>query len=100
MSVKNNIDSSLQKKLGVEINDDKPENTYRLNNSEHYFEPNNTSFKKINMFYELTKDIRNLKPLSKIQLEYVKTLPKEKIIELLEIYNICLKTMNMLLEKI
>ena len=46
------------------------------------------------MFYELTKDIRNLKPLNEIQLTYVKNLPKEKIIELLEIYNLCLKTIN------
>jgi hypothetical protein len=42
-----------------------PPSTYGLNNSEriipqHYFEQDNQSFKEIDMFYELTKDIRNL----------------------------------------
>lgn len=83
----------------------KPPTTYGLCNSkrlipEHYFEPNNKSFKEIDMFYELTKDIRNLKPLNDLQLEYIKTLPKEKIVEVLDIYNQCLKNINELLERI
>jgi hypothetical protein len=46
------------------------------------------------MFYELKKDVRNLTPLTNIQLNYVKTLTKEQIVELLEIYNNCLESMN------
>ena len=104
----NNLNSSLQKELGIKnINDIypcdwEPPTEYELNNSnriipEHSFEKDN-KFKDIDMFYELTKDIRNLKPLNEIQLKYVKTLPKEKVIELLEIYNLCLKNINSLLE--
>jgi len=105
-----NINSSLKKELCIEYNDKeeylksdwKPPSTYGLNNSEriipqHYFEPNNKSFKEIDMFYELTKDIRNLQPLTDIKLNYIKSLPKEKIIELLELYNLCLKNINELL---
>lgn len=104
----NNINPSLKKDLGLEeptvpfFSDWIPPTTYGLNNSEriipeHYFEEI-TGFKEIDMFYELSKDIRNMKPLNKIQLSYVKKLPKEKIIELLKIYNICLKTINELFE--
>lgn len=108
----NNLNASLQKELEIEcynyINTDwKPPSTYGLNNSErvipeHYFEKDKkeNQFLQIDMFYKLTKDIRNLKPLSKIQLEYVKTLPKEKILELLEIYNTCLQNINTLLERL
>ena len=77
---------------------------YGLNNSDkiipsHYFNQDE-KFKDIDLFYELTKDIRNLKPLSNQQLEYVNTLPKEKIINLLNIYNECLDNINNILEKI
>ena len=60
----------------------------------HYLEQKYDSFKELDMFYELTKDIRNFKPLNEIQLTYVKKLSKEKIIELLKIFNICLKTIT------
>lgn len=52
------------------------------------------------MFYELTKDIRNLKPLNRIQLDYIKTLPKEKILEIVEIYNLCLKNIEEFLARV
>ena len=106
-----NINPSLKKELGIKCDDDyqnylkndwEPPETYGLNNSEriipqHYFNSNYKYFKDVDMFYELTKDIRNLQPLNKIQLNYVKKLPKEKIIELIEIYNSCLKNMNELI---
>ena len=41
--------------------------------------------------YDLEKEIRNMQPLTKEQLEFVKTLPKEKIIELLELYNLSME---------
>ena len=98
----NNLNASLQKELEIECY-----NYINTNNSErvipeHYFEKDKkeNQFLHIDMFYELTKDIRNLKPLSKLQLEYVKTLPKEKILELLEIYNTCLQNINTLLERL
>lgn len=108
----NNLNSSLKKELGLEnmndykspfISDLQPPTSYGLDNSqriipEHYFGSNQKSFKEIDMFYELTKDIRNLKPLNDIQLTYVKNLPKEKIIELLKIYNSCLESINQLFE--
>ena len=112
----NNINPSLKKELN--INDDIvyqdsldnliniwiPPTTYGLNNSEriipiHYFDDNNDSL-NINMFYELTKDVRNLIPLNEIQLNYVKTLPRQKIIELLELYNFCLKNINKIIDKL
>jgi hypothetical protein len=40
-----------------------------------------------------------LKPLNEIQLNYIKTLPKEKILELLEIYNNDIRPGNLMLDK-
>lgn len=40
-------------------------------------------------FYELVKDIRNLKKLSPQQMQYIKSLPDNKKMELFEIYNEC-----------
>jgi len=107
-----NINPSLEKELGLKRLDNykfilennwKPPKLYGLENSEriipeHYFEHNSNNFKEIDMFYELTKDVRNLKSLSKIQLDYIKTLKKEQIIELLEIYNSCFESIVKLLE--
>ena len=117
----NNINESLKKELNLSndeitlnynkpnkmqenISNWKPPSTYGLQNSdriipEHYLSQN-PDFQDIDMWYELTKDIRNLKPLSKIQLNYIKTLPKDKILELLEIYNLCLKSIEQLLMRL
>ena len=46
------------------------------------------------MFYEIIREIRNLKELNETQLEYIKTLPKEKLIELLLLYNNCFYSIN------
>jgi hypothetical protein len=40
-----------------------------------------------NIYYTLTKNIRNFTELTTEELEYIKTLPKENLIELIEIYN-------------
>lgn len=103
-----NINPSLQKELGINYHIDvtntdwTPPNTYGLNNSErtipeHYF---SEKFKEIDMFYELTKDIRNLHPLTELQLNYIKTLPREKIIELLDLFNTCLHAINNIFERL
>ena len=105
----NNINPSLKLEIGIEQNESvnntffsdwKAPSTYGLNNSkriipEHYFENDKKYyFKEIDMYYELIKDIRNLRPLNDIQMSYIKTLPKEKILELLDVYNLCLKTID------
>ena len=112
----NNINPSVKKELNINddivyqnsldnlINNWIPPTTYGLNNSEriipiHYFYDNNDIL-NINMFYELTKDVRNLIPLNEIQLNYVKTLPLKKIIELLELYNFCLQNINEIIDKL
>ena len=49
-------------------------------------------------YYEIIKDdIRNLRPLNKYQLEFVKNLSHEQKNELLEIFNSCLETVSGLL---
>lgn len=53
----------------------------------------------IEKIYDLEKEIRNMRPLTKEQLEYVKTLPKEKIIELLELYNLSMECLIMVFMK-
>ena len=50
-----------------------------------YYEPPKNLQDKT--YYKLTHNIRNLKELSKEELDYIKTLPKENLIELIEIYN-------------
>lgn len=94
----NNISPSIRQELGL-LKDDEitvksnwiPPTTFGLTNSQriipaHYF---TKEFKEIDMFYEISKDIRNLHPLKQEQLNYIKMLPKEKIIELIELYNHC-----------
>lgn len=104
----NNLNESLLKELNVNINSPNnklndwiPPKTYGLCNFErlnpqHYLDHNNP-LKPIDMFYEITKDIRNLVPLNEVQLNYIKTLSKEKILELLQLYAECFKTINELL---
>lgn len=48
--------------------------------------------------YLIEKDIRNLIPLKKEQLEFIKTLPKEKLIEFIEIFNLCIDKIQIILE--
>lgn len=55
---------------------------------------------KPDMYYEITKDIRNIKQLSPDQINYIKTLPKEKIIEIIELYNECIYKINQIILKL
>ena len=83
----NNLNPSLKTLIGLEndsrnhfFTDWQPPATYGLENSEriipeHYFD-STLGFNEINMFDELIKDIRNMKPLNDIQLNHVKKLPK------------------------
>ena len=49
-------------------------------------------------YFEIIKDdIRNLRPLNKYKLEYIKSLPNEYKDELLEIFNSCIETVNQIL---
>ena len=49
-------------------------------------------------YFEIIKDdIRNLRPLNKYKLEYIKSLPNEYKDELLEIFNSCIETVNKIL---
>lgn len=52
--------------------------------SSNYEKPKNLSD---NEYYTLTQNIRNLQQLTPEEIEYIKTLPKENLIELIEIYN-------------
>ena len=79
----------------------KPKEKEKLSEQEHSSSIENTNSitqpLEIDMFYELTKDIRNLKPLTHTQLNYIQTLPKEKILEVLEIYNYCFQSIEQVL---
>lgn len=97
----NNMDDSLS--TFINSNGKIPQ-TYGLNNYErtigqHYFVSDKKN-KEIDMFYELTKNIRNFKPLDSNQLNYVTNLPKDKILELIQIYNTCFHSVNQIFEKI
>lgn len=50
--------------------------------------------------YELMKNIRNYYYLSNIELEFIKTLPKKKLIEIIEIVNINTIRMNELFKEL
>lgn len=106
-----NLNESLKKELGLNYeNNDNEENNkwvppteYGLNNSkriitEHYV-CKDKNFNEIDMFNELKKDIRNFRPLEKIQLDYIKTLNNEQILELINIYNECLISVNYIIDK-
>lgn len=108
----NNVNEAIKKEIGLYINsnnnnihnDWKPPKSYGLGNSDpiipsHYINKNNP-FQEIDLFYELTRDIRNLKPLCKSQLDYIKTLNKEEVLQLIEIYNDCLYAVTNMLERI
>jgi len=40
-----------------------------------------------NTYYKLTQNIRNLQPLSKDEIDFIQTLSKENLIEIILIYN-------------
>jgi hypothetical protein len=109
----NNMNPSLKKALGIKDKNNTIKDlnldwvaptTYGLNNStpiipSHYLDKKNP-LKEIDMSHELVKDIRNLKPLDEIQLKYISSLSKEKVIELLRIYNEVLYSVDDLLQNL
>ena len=50
-------------------------------------------------YYKICIDVRNMKTLTSQQMDYVRTLPKDKLVELVEIYNMIMETVNYLIEK-
>ena len=52
-----------------------------------------------NELYNLTKRIRNMKLLNKNEMEFIQTLPTEKLLEIIEIYNNCMKVVNEIIMK-
>ena len=65
-----------------------------------YYHLHNSSSKitSINYYGIIKDDVRNLRPLNKYQLEFVKTLTHEQKNKLLEIFNSCLETVSELLQ--
>lgn len=108
----NNINEAIKKEIGLNTVNDSihintnwtPPTTYGLCNSEpiipSYYINKENPCQEIDLFYELTKDIRNLKPLCKSQLDYIKTLDKEQVVKIINIYNECLYAVTNMLEKI
>jgi hypothetical protein len=71
-----------------------PPATHGLGNSERIipaeYLDTNRPLHNLNFFETIKIDVRNLKPLSKFQLNYISTqLSKENIMELIQIYNDC-----------
>ena len=71
-----------------------PPSTHGLGNSERIIPAEhldiNRPLHNLNLFETIKIDIRNLKPLSEFQLNYISShLNKENIMELIEIYNEC-----------
>ena len=100
-----------KKLLELGINDIKFEENYdwtpptenRLKNSDYiipqYYQLHKNPKKIFTIdYFEIIKDdIRNLRPLNKYKLEYIKSLPNEYKDELLEIFNSCIETVNQIL---
>jgi hypothetical protein len=95
-----NINPSLKRELGLpetELDDEcdwTPPSTHGLGNSERIIPEEyldiNRPLSNLNFFETIKIDVRNIKPLSKFQLNYISThLSKENIIELIQIYNDC-----------
>ena len=45
-------------------------------------------------YYEINKDIRNYKKLSRIEIEFIKKLPKENLLEIIETYDSCIENID------
>lgn len=104
-----NVCKRLSKELGLnEISYDEsilyePPKEHGLQNSNviipEYYKLHNHPSKIFDIdYYEIIKDdIRNLRPLNKYQLEYIKQLSHENKNELFDIFNSCIKSINTLL---
>jgi len=62
--------------------------------------PNNNNIpvtiKNCKIYYELQKNIHKCQPLSKNELDYIKTLPRENLIDIVNIYNIHISNFELL----
>jgi hypothetical protein len=45
-------------------------------------------------YYEINKDIRNYKKLSPSEIEFIKKLSKENLLEIIEIYDSCMENID------
>ena len=107
--IKTNICKRLSKELQLpEIiydikNDYEPPKEHGLSNSNiiipSYYNLDKNPSKIFNIdYYEIIKDdIRNFRPLNTYQLEYIKKLSHEEKNELFDIFNICITTMQTLI---
>lgn len=95
-----NINPSLKRELGIieTENDYKtdwvPPTTHGLGNSERIIPAEHLDINRplynLNLFESIKVDIRNIKPLTSFQLDYISNnLNKESILELIDIYNDC-----------
>jgi hypothetical protein len=57
-------------------------------------ESNSISISNNKYYYDLTKDIKNFYPLSEEQIEFIKTLPHHELINIIKIYNKCIKCID------
>jgi len=62
------------------------------------FKNNNNIF--IDKYYELTKNIRNLIPLKNEEYEYIKTLSNDKLLDIINIYNLHITNINNILPEL
>jgi len=104
--IKTKVCKRLSKELGLEeiIIDDKIDCTvpeiHGLSNSDiiipSYYQLHKHPSKILSIdYYEIIKDdIKNIRPLNKYQLEYIKELSDEKKNELIDIFNDCIKTFS------
>ena len=51
-------------------------------------------------YYEINKDIRNYKKLSPSEIEYIKKLSKENLLEIIEIYDSCMENIDNIINKL
>ena len=105
-TIKTKVCKKLSKELGLNeiVFDDKidyiPPKENGLLNSDiiipSYYQLHKHPSKIFNIdYYEIIKDdIRNIRPLNKYQLEYIKELSHEYKIELINIFNDCIKTFS------
>ena len=76
-------------------------NTIKIPHTDNTIQNKTNSFllnqNQKNELYELTKNIRNMQILNKTEIDFIKTLPTEKLLEIIEIYNDCMKLVNELI---
>lgn len=95
-----NVNEPLARTLNInkfeinEINTWIPPNQSGLDNCNyiipHYYYNDNTNYFNLDYYNIIKDDIRNMRPLNKYQIEYIKHLSDDKKNKLFEIFNDCL----------